>query len=68
MAKKNQSADQLVKARVLVDCAIGGVVYKPNAVVEAAGDVIAHAVANGLVDSNEAAVAYAEWLQAEKQG
>lgn len=51
------------KARVLVDCSIEGKPYKVNDVLVAAPEIVAAAEREGLVDSNKAAVAYAEALK-----
>lgn len=63
-AAKKSSAAALKKARVLVDCEIDGKPYKVNAVAEASAEDIKNAEAQGRVDSNKAAVAYAESLKA----
>lgn len=55
------------KARVLVDCSIEGKAYKPNDVVELDDKVIAAAEKDGSVDSNAAAVKYAESLKAKAE-
>lgn len=56
MATKNATA--ATKCRVLRECAYGA----PDTVVTLAGEELASAVAGGAVDSDPAAVAYAESL------
>jgi hypothetical protein len=58
MATKKQTADK-TKARVLLDCAYG----KVDQVIEIEAADLAIAQASGQVDTDPAAVAYAESLQ-----
>lgn len=69
MAKRKQKveaeetqADEVVRARVRVDCQIGGERYKPNDIVSAPVSVIKAEEKAGRVDSHPNAVAAAERL------
>lgn len=51
-----ENAGPVTQARALLDCNVGGVAYKCNALVEAAADVIEQAAKDGMVDTSPAAV------------
>lgn len=66
MAKKARTEDDAapVKARVLVKTHVDGELHHPDAVISAPAAAIKALEDQGLVDSDEEAVAYAESLKA----
>jgi hypothetical protein len=63
MAKKLPADDAPVKARVLVQTYIDGKLHEPDSVISLPAAAIKDLEAQGLVDSDEDAVAYAESLK-----
>lgn len=62
MAKKPVIDDVPIKARVLARHHVDGKLYLPDGVVSASPSAIKELESQGLVDSDEEAVAYAESL------